>query len=661
MSEFIHLAAPLDGARLKLKNRVAHPAILTLLVQGQAVGGAFLDYHLNRARGGAAMIVVEPVNALAWHRRRQVQLNAYDDSALPGLARLADGVRAEDCRLLAQIQDRGRGNYSRARPDITFGASALPDDESGAVPYPLSGDEIAEMIAGFAATARRLESAGFDGVELSSAHGHLFHQFLSPHSNRREDRYGGDFEGRTRLLRELIQAIRAACGPGFVLGLKLPADDGVAGGIDLAESERVTRALADPDVVDYIAFAWGSQSNSLHWHIPDGHRPRMTYAPQIARLRDATAGIPVMALGRIVDPNEAEAVLAGGQADLVGVGRAMITDPAWTRKALAGRGYDIRPCVSCNTCWGSVATPTMIACDNNPALATPGEIDGVPARAGARRRVVVVGGGVAGLEAAWVAAARGHEVMLFAAGREPGGRARLAAALPGAEALAGVFDYQAAEAARLGVRIETGILATAADVLAFAPDEVILASGARMAWPTDLLGEAESLEGIPDLPAAMAELLPRPGRHAGTAVVVDEDHGAFVYNAVDWLAAHFERVVLLTSRDTVARHEHRVGRQGILERLLQAGVDMRTFRLPDLRAEELEEGLVGHRPAMVDGPRGVIEDVGLLTYAAHRTPRLDLLDPLRQAGLTPRLIGDARAPRTLLHATREGHAAGLEV
>lgn len=126
------------------------------------------------------MIVVEPVNALPWYRGRQVQLNAYDDTALPGLTRLADGVRAQDCRLLAQIQDRSRSNYSRARPDITFGASALPDDESGAVPYPLSSDEIAEMIADFAATARRLESTGFDGVELSSAHGHLFHQFLSP-------------------------------------------------------------------------------------------------------------------------------------------------------------------------------------------------------------------------------------------------------------------------------------------------------------------------------------------------------------------------------------------------------------------------------------------------------------------------------------------------
>jgi 2,4-dienoyl-CoA reductase-like NADH-dependent reductase (Old Yellow Enzyme family) len=661
MTAFSHLAQPLAGPRLRLKNRVVHPAILTLLVQEQMVSDAFLRYHANRAKGGAAMIVVEPVNALSWQSRRATQLNVYDDSALTGLTRLADEVHRHDCRLLAQIQDRGRGNYSRARPDITYGASALPDDESGAVPYPLSADEVAEMIAAFAAAARHLENAGFDGVELSSAHGHLFHQFLSPHSNHRQDRYGGDFPSRLRLLEELIAAIRDACGPEFVIGLKLPADDGIKGGIDLSEAKRITAALADPETVDFMAFAWGSQSNTLHWHVPDGHWPRMPYVRQISELREVAEGIPVMALGRIVDPNEAEAVLAANQADLVGIGRAMITDPAWTRKALSGRSYAIRPCVSCNTCWGSVATPTAIACDNNPALATANEIDGVPMLSNGFRRVVVVGGGVAGLEAAWVASARGHEVTLFSASGTLGGRARLAAALPGAEGLAGVYDYQTEEARSRGVSIELGVRAEAADISGLAPDHIILASGARMAWPEDLMGIEADFSEIPNLPSAIADLLAHPGRYSGTAVVIDEDHGSFTYNAIDWLSQHFDRVVLLTSRDSVARHEHRVARQGIIERLLGRGVEIQPFRLPDLRTGELEDGMVGHRQAIGDGPRQIIEDVSFLSYAAHREPRLELLPPLRAAGHQPRLIGDARAPRTLLHATREGYAAGLEI
>ena len=646
---------------MRLKNRIAHPAILTLLVQNQEVSEAFLRYHANRAKGGAAMIVVEPVNALSWQSQHQAQLNVYDNAALPGLARLANEVRSHNCRILAQIQDHGRGNYSRTRPDITYGPSALPDDESGGVPYPLSGDQVAEMIAAFAASARRLESAGFDGVELSCAHGHLFHQFLSPHSNHRDDRYGGDFASRLRLVQELTAAIRSACGSAFIIGLKLPADEGITGGIDLAEAKRITEALADPHVIDFIAYAWGSQSNTLHWHVPDGHWPRMPHVARIAELRAAAAGIPVMALGRIVDPNEAEAVLTAGQADLIGIGRAMITDPAWARKALRGRGYAIRPCVSCNTCWGSVATPSAITCDNNPALATPGEIDGVPAREQGLRRIVVVGAGVAGLEAAWVAAARGHDVTLFSASSKLGGRARLAAALPGAEALAGVYDYQGAEAQSRGVRIELGIKATIPDILGLAPDDVVLASGARMAWPADLLGDRKAMSAIPDLPSAIAALLAHPGRYAGTAVVIDEDHSSFTYNAVDWLAEHFDHVVLLTSRDTVARHEHRVARQGIIERLLARSVERRLFQLPDLRSEELEEGIVGHRQTIGPGTRRLIEKVSFLAYAAHREPRLELLAPLRTAGHRHRLIGDARAPRTLLHATREGHAAGLDL
>ncbi len=649
------------GTRLRLKNRVAHAAMLTLLAERQEVGEALLRYHANRAKGGAAMIVVEPVNALPWHAQRQAQLNVYDDTGLPGLTRLADAVGAHDCRLLAQIQDHGRGNYSRARPDITYGPSALPDDESGAVPYALSADELSEMVADFAAAARRLESAGFDGVELSCGHGHLFHQFLSPHSNRRDDRYGGDLAGRTRLVQKLIAAIRASCGPAFVIGLKLPGDDGMAEGIDLAEAKRITAALADPDAIDYLAFAWGSQSQSLHWHVPDGHWPRAPYAAPIAELRRAAAGIPVMALGRIVDPNEAEAVLAAGQADFVGIGRAMVTDPAWAGKALGGRGYAIRPCVSCNTCWGAVASPSPIACDNNPALATPVEIDGVAAASRGLKRVVVVGGGVAGLEAAWVAAARGHDVTLFGASGALGGRARLAAALPGAEGLAGVYDYQTAQAQARGVRIELGVSAGADDVLGLAPDRVVLASGARLAWPDDLLGPQAALADIPDLPAAMAALLAHPRRYPGTAVVIDEDHSAFAYNAVDWLAAHFDAVALLTSRDSVARHEHRVARQGIIERLLEKGVEMRLHQRPDLRPEALEAGIVGHRPAIGEGRRQEIAGVSFLAYAAHREPRLALLAPLRAAGHDPRLIGDARAPRTLLHATREGYAAGVEV
>jgi 2,4-dienoyl-CoA reductase-like NADH-dependent reductase (Old Yellow Enzyme family) len=229
MSGFDLLSHPLNFGALRLKNRIAHAAILTRYAMAERATDRLIAYHENRAKGGAAMIVTEAVNALPSQAGRGAYLNAHSDSGLIDLERLANAVTRHDCRILAQIQERGRGNYSRARIERTFAPSALPDDLTGAVPHALSTGEVEAMIEAFADATRRLQRAGFDGVEISAGHGHLFHQFLSAHSNQRADRFGGDLAGRMTLLLELISAIRAECGREFVLGLKLPAEDGDGG------------------------------------------------------------------------------------------------------------------------------------------------------------------------------------------------------------------------------------------------------------------------------------------------------------------------------------------------------------------------------------------------------------------------------------------------
>src|SRR5687768_9177293 len=196
----------------------------TLLGENTRVTDRLIRYHANRAKGGAALIVTEPLS-MAPHQLLPNKVRVWNDDNVEGLKRWADAVETHDCRLLGQLQDPGRGRHAPGKNPAAVGASYLPDDISWTVPHALSAQEIRDMIAAFAKSAQRLQRCGFSGVEISAGHGHMFHQFLSPWSNARADAYGGDLEGRTRILRELVEALRAACGTDFIVGLKLPGED----------------------------------------------------------------------------------------------------------------------------------------------------------------------------------------------------------------------------------------------------------------------------------------------------------------------------------------------------------------------------------------------------------------------------------------------------
>ena len=464
---------------LQLKNRIVMPALASFLIEDDgSISSATVEHYRRRAGGGPAMIIMEahavsPEGVVSAHQAR-----IYDDRFIEGLSKIAAVMKSEGAVPAIQIHHGGRQTSIKVIKRKPLAPSPIPCPAIRGDVEPLTIHGIHEIVQKFGDAAERAKQAGFELIEIHGAHGYLINQFLSKVSNIREDEYGGDTVGRSRFALEIIEEIRRRIGPEFPLSFKISAQEFVPEGLTVTESIEILKLLAKAGV-DVVQVSAGNDITP-EWICQPMFMKKACLAESAAQVKKAL-NIPVMAVGRINDPIIANEVLSKGQADLVCIGRGLLADPDMPNKAREGRLDEIRICIACNTCMESIFRKGRIECLVNPMLGREKKMAFVPTQK--PKKIMVVGGGPGGLNVAWVAAKRGHEVHVFEKRSSLGGQL-LPGSIPGhKKELRSLIRFQKKQIEKFGVRCHLNHEVKTKDIQALNPEVVILATGSLPAIP----------------------------------------------------------------------------------------------------------------------------------------------------------------------------------
>jgi len=648
---FPHLFAPLRIRGATLRNRIMSTGHDTVLPVDGTVNDALIAYHLARARGGVGLIVTQVAGVHETARYTSHLLMATTDACIVGYRRLAEALHAEGVTVFSQLFHPGREIMESADGllAVAYAPSVSPNERFHVMPRALTLPLIDEIVAGYAAAARRMRAAGLDGVEVVASHGYLPAQFLNPRVNRRSDGFGGDEAGRLRFLRDVLRAIRAETDEDFVIGLRISAGERDDAGLTAGEALAACVALeADLDYVNVTTGTSATVGGAVHIAPPMAYAPGYV-APDAAAFRKALT-VPVFVAGRINQPQEAEAILAAGQADVCGMTRALIADPEIPAKAARGAVDDIRACIGCNqACIGHFHKGLPVSCIQHPETGRE-LVYGQLAPASRRKRVTVVGGGPAGMKAAVTAAQRGHEVTLYEAAAQPGGQALLAQLLPRRAEFGGIVTNLLREMELAQVRLCRGQRVTAELLAQERPDAVILATGAVPHVPQDM-PEDGSVQVVTAWQVLRGEV------KVGARVVVADwrcdwigpgvaerlaKQGSFVTLAVNGL--HAGEVLPLYVRDNIAAEMHRL-RVEVRPYMRLFGTSDGSVFLQHVPSEEAVE----------------VEGVDTLVLCLGHRPVDDLSEAVAALGIELHMAGDCLAPRTAEEAVFDGLRAGVAV
>ncbi len=652
---------------MELKNRICMPAIHHCYTPDGFVNERLIRYYETRASGGAALITVGGCT-IDMIGPGPMMIGAHDDQFIPGLAKLAEAINSKGAKSAAQLYQAGRYTHSIMTGQQALAPSPIASRLTRETPKEMSAEEIETVIDSFIAAAIRIKEAGFDAVEIIASAGYLICQFLSPITNQRNDQYGGSWENRARFGREVIRRTRQALGPDYTLIVRLSGHDFMPGSNGNLEAARFAAEL-ESDGVNLFNITGG-------WHesrVPQitGELPRGGFAYLARGIKEAVH-VPVIASNRINDPHTAEQIIAEGFADLVNMGRPLIADPDLPAKAEAGKPGSIRRCIACNQgCLDMVFTLQDVHCTVNPMAGREDKITVKPADKS--KKILIVGGGPAGMETALTAAKRGHQVTLWEKGPRLGGHLTYAAMPPGKEDFLTLLHYYEHELPLYGVDIFLNRDAKPGEIIDFGADTTIIATGAGPADPPFKISEPAKV--ISALKVLDGSIVPGP-----KAVVIGGG------------SVGCETAAFLAERGTLSA--------GMLKFLFENNAEE-----PDALRELLLKGT--HEVTLVEMEKGIGRDIGISTrwvvlQCLHRR-RVKVLDQCQvmdvtaegvlvekdgSASLIPadnvvlaigaradkslieelegktgelHVIGDALKPRKLTEAIREGFDLGRSV
>ncbi|MEE8535315.1 MAG: FAD-dependent oxidoreductase [Kiloniellales bacterium] len=621
-------------------------------------GERHLGYYGERARGGAAMIVVEPVPTHRTAVLTRGNFRHQDDSIIPAFRRLTEACHEYGTVMIQQLYHVGAHGDSDNSFEPNWSPSGRPSYHDSDGSHAMNEAEIEETIESFAQAAWRAKESDFDGVELFGAYNALIEQFWLPWSNRREDRWGGAFENRMRFSTEIVRRIRNYVGEDFIVGLAVSVDADTEVALSLEALQEIARYHDERGLMDYITCGTGGYFD-FYKLIPTVHYEDKLGAPFAEALKQAVGHARVQAESHIRTPENADSVIAAGQADMVSIVRGLIADPHMATKAMEGRPEDVRPCLSCNQlCWGRRYRDYWISCLINPSAGREFEWGGdrfTPAEK--PRRVLVVGGGPAGLEAARVAAERGHNVTLAEAAPQLGGRFRLAGLQPRRAQILDLIQWYETQLEKLQVSVRLNAPLEAEEVADFGADVVVLATGSLPA-ETGFQRDLPQFETLPGIERgnvwSVEDVMSRTAR-PGKRVVLLDDIGHWHGGGTAWhLAEQGHEVTLVTRYATAAAELARTTADFPLrKKLKQLGVEMIT--------ESAVREWHGDGATVLDfrdgSERRIAADA--LVLATTNEANAWLTDALEGSGLEVHAIGDCVAPRLANMAIYEGRKLAL--